>query len=109
VELFKLYKTVTCVADRNLLWEDVSALIRPEDQIYRYGLVGLEIFGLAIMILAVKYIKKTIEVFKLSEFAMIGKRFGAISGTYRERSAIAEHRLKVNLCAMTGKDELKAK
>ena len=75
VELFKLYKTVTCVAGRNLLWEDVSALIRPEDQIYRYGLVGLEIFGLAIMILAVKYIKKTIEVFKLSEFDLIRENF----------------------------------
>jgi hypothetical protein len=75
VELFKLYKTVTCVAARNLLWEDVSALIRPEDQIYRYGLVGLEIFGLAIMILAVKYIKKTIEVFKLSEFDLIRENF----------------------------------
>ena len=75
VELFKLYKTVTCVAARNLLWKDVSALIRPEDQIYRYGLVGLEIFGLAIMILAVKYIKKTIEVFKLSEFDLIRENF----------------------------------
>jgi hypothetical protein len=75
VELFKLYKTVTCVAGRNLLWKDVSALIRPEDQIYRYGLVGLEIFGLAIMILAVKYIKKTIEVFKLSEFDLIRENF----------------------------------
>jgi hypothetical protein len=75
VELFKLYKTVTCVLGRNLLWEDVSALIRPEDQIYRYGLVGLEVFGLVIMILAVKYQKKTIEVFKLSEFDLIRENF----------------------------------
>ena len=57
VELFKLYKTVTCVMGRNLLWEDVSALIRSEDQIYRNGLVGLEVFGLVIMILAVKYMR----------------------------------------------------
>lgn len=75
VELFKLYKTVTCVMGRNLLWEDVSALIKSEDQIYRYGLVGLEVFGLAIMILAVKYLKKTIEVFKLSEFDLIRENF----------------------------------
>ena len=75
VELFKLYKTVTCVMGRNLLWKDVSALIRSEDQIYRYGLVGLEVFGLVIMVLAVKYLRKTIEVFKLSEFDLIRENF----------------------------------
>jgi hypothetical protein len=75
VELFNLYKNVTSVMGRNLLWEDVSALIRSEDQIYRYGLVGLEVFGLVIMTLAVKYMRKTIEVFKLSEFDLIRENF----------------------------------
>ena len=75
IELFKLYKTVICILGRNLLFEDVSQLVLPEDQIYLYGIVGLEVFSLLVMILAAKYIKKTIEVFKMSEFDLIRENF----------------------------------
>ena len=64
-----------CILGRNLIFENVSELILPEDKIYLYGIVGLEVFSLIVMILAAKYIKKTIEVFKMSEFDLIRENF----------------------------------
>jgi len=66
---------VICILGRNLIFENVSELILPEDKIYLYGIVGLEVFSLIVMILAAKYIKKTIEVFKMSEFDLIRENF----------------------------------
>ena len=59
-EVFKVYNTVLVILGRNLLFQDVSNLIQPQDEIYRYGLVALEVFGLVIMILAIKYQRRTI-------------------------------------------------
>ena len=76
VELFKVYKSVICILGKNLIFQDVSDLFKSEEiSIYRYGIVGLEVFCLAIVSLAIAYQKKTIKVFEMSEFDLIRENF----------------------------------
>lgn len=73
--MFKLYKATITVLGYNLFLENVTQFIEAGDDIYRYGIVGLEVFGLVVMILAIYYIKKTIEVFAQSGFDLIRENF----------------------------------
>ena len=78
IEIFKLYKTAVTILGLNLLLQDYSNLILPENtdfKIYRYAIVGLEILSFVIMWLSLKYVRQAIKVFGSCEIDLIRNNF----------------------------------
>jgi signal transduction histidine kinase len=75
IEMFKIYKTVVSIMYKDLVFDDVSSLFGPDDSIYIYAIIGLEIPSFILMILQFVRIRKMIKEYDRAEFDLIRENF----------------------------------